>query len=299
MVCSYFIFSVTPLSVASSQSPATPYSTMHTPGGSNSAIGAPFSHGGAPTDITSPMSVQSSARTPFGAPGGYPSIGPLSHLTRGPTSVSSFGGTHSLLVNLYLSDSLLNLFTDINFDSCVICNCNMTIQSLDASLHLSGTPLALDQSKGILCECGFRALRNRHLAAGAGLFGEDEFEVVNRITYVKDRTILPWQNSQSLIASINSQLTSTCSLLPRFNLTTFLTLEDKFQRKAKPVKLQYSQRLLGLLSPLLFYDKERLLYFTELGLKQFWRIRSWNCLMKSHLSKKFKMVSKLLVNFEL
>ena len=222
---------------------------MNTPGGSVSAVGAPFSHGALTNDINSPLSCQSLARTPFGMYGssGYASIGPLSCSTmKPPASMSSLGGTHSLLVNLYLSDSLLYIFTDVNFDSCVICNCNLTIQSKDASLYLSGTPLALDTANVTAdCECGFSALRNRHLAAGAGLFGEDEFEVVNRISYRKDKTLLPWQSSQSLINLISEQLRSTCSLLPKFNLANLLCIDKKLYRGPKPRKLQFTQRELG------------------------------------------------------
>ena len=35
---------------------------------------------------------------------------------------------NSLVVNIMLSDSLLNVFKDHNFDSCPICVCNMNIK---------------------------------------------------------------------------------------------------------------------------------------------------------------------------
>lgn len=43
---------------------------------------------------------------------------------------------HSLLVNMSLTDSMLNLYKDQSFESCNICVCNMNILGNDLGLYL-------------------------------------------------------------------------------------------------------------------------------------------------------------------
>jgi hypothetical protein len=83
---------------------------------------------------------------------------------------------NSLLVNLVLSDSLLNVFKDHNFDSCPLCVCNMNIKGFDIDVYLPDTLLRNDEPQ-YKCSCGFSAINNRHLSCFAGLFFEDEQEV--------------------------------------------------------------------------------------------------------------------------
>ena len=82
---------------------------------------------------------------------------------------------NSLLVNIVLSDSVLNLFKDHNFDSCSICACNMNIKGADLGLYIPNpNPAADPQYK---CSCGFSAVMNRKLGHNAGLFYEDEVDI--------------------------------------------------------------------------------------------------------------------------
>lgn len=92
--------------------------------------------------------------------------------------ISHIPEAHSLLVNVILSDSLLNLFKDHNFDSCTMCVCNLNIRGADAGIYLPGAllPSRTDEAQ-YKCTCGFSAVRNRHLSFQAGLFYEDEFEI--------------------------------------------------------------------------------------------------------------------------
>ncbi|XP_054167934.1 mediator of RNA polymerase II transcription subunit 13-like [Oppia nitens] len=96
------------------------------------------------------------------------------HLPQDP----SLPETHSLAVNLLLSDSLLNLFRDHNFESCSLCVCNMNIKGNDVGVYLpdSLAPGGYDEPQ-YRCSCGFSAVVNRHRSYFAGLFYEDEVEI--------------------------------------------------------------------------------------------------------------------------
>ncbi|XP_077995263.1 mediator of RNA polymerase II transcription subunit 13-like isoform X2 [Glandiceps talaboti] len=94
-----------------------------------------------------------------------------------PTPTNNIPEANSLFVNLVLSDSLLNIFKDRNFDSCVICVCNMNIKGNDAALYLN------DNVNNMLehnCVCGFSAIMNRRYGTGSGLFAEDEQEITGQ-----------------------------------------------------------------------------------------------------------------------
>ncbi|CAH2990440.1 unnamed protein product [Chilo suppressalis] len=98
-----------------------------------------------------------------------------------------------LLLNVLLTDTVLNVFRDHNFDSCTLCVCNAgprvvgNIRGADAATYLAGcsgigggewengaAPLDDEPSR---CTCGFSAVVNRRLAHRAGLFYEDEMEI--------------------------------------------------------------------------------------------------------------------------
>lgn len=51
-------------------------------------------------------------------------------------SMQSLPEAQSLLVNMTLSDSMLNLYKDENFESCNLCVCNMNILGNDSGLYL-------------------------------------------------------------------------------------------------------------------------------------------------------------------
>lgn len=105
---------------------------------------------------------------------------------------------NSLVVNILLSDTLLNLFRDHNFDSCTLCVCNAgskvvgNIKGSDAGTYLPPSlPPALSpylpyspamahhyvDEDSVRCSCGFSAVVNRRLSHAAGLFFEDEAEI--------------------------------------------------------------------------------------------------------------------------
>ncbi|XP_015914163.1 mediator of RNA polymerase II transcription subunit 13 isoform X2 [Parasteatoda tepidariorum] len=85
---------------------------------------------------------------------------------------------HPLIVNILLSDSLLNVYKDHNFDSCCLCVCNMNIRGSDAGINLPNTliPTWNDEPQ-YKCTCAFSAVIHRHKSSDSGLFYEDELEV--------------------------------------------------------------------------------------------------------------------------
>ncbi|KAG6796514.1 mediator of RNA polymerase II transcription subunit 13 isoform X1 [Apis mellifera caucasica] len=103
--------------------------------------------------------------------------------TPGPTRAPE---SNSLIVNILLGDTVLNIFRDHNFDSCSLCVCNAgpkvvgNIKGADAGVYLthswSSGALFQDDDQ-IRCSCGFSAVVNRRLAHQAGLFYEDEMEI--------------------------------------------------------------------------------------------------------------------------
>lgn len=85
---------------------------------------------------------------------------------------------HPLVVNLLLSDSMLNIFKDINFSCCCICVCNMNIKGSDAGVILPSSLIPSGNSESqYKCTCGFSAVVHRHQSYSSGLFYEDEVEV--------------------------------------------------------------------------------------------------------------------------
>ncbi|CAH8476508.1 unnamed protein product [Schistosoma turkestanicum] len=114
--------------------------------------------------------------------------------------LTSLHETNGLLVNLILSDSMLNLFKDHNFDSCNICECTSSILGSEIGLYLSNSisttsPCSrsgrtnasafgghdLVNGSGFHftrgCKCGFSAVMNQKYVVNGNLFYEDEIEV--------------------------------------------------------------------------------------------------------------------------
>ncbi len=144
-------------------------------------------------------------RTPCQPPPPYSPAGSSSsylskNLNPDPASVSMMRSpeANSLVVNILLSDTLLNLFRDHNFDSCTLCVCNAgpkvvgNIKGSDAGTYLpqslppnmSPYPAYSPASShhfveedSVRCNCGFSAVVNRRLSHMAGLFFEDEAEI--------------------------------------------------------------------------------------------------------------------------
>ncbi|KAG9353874.1 hypothetical protein JZ751_011998 [Albula glossodonta] len=151
-------------------SPATPRFSVPTPRtprtprgmGTASGQGSVKQEG---TELSSPASTPSTSR-------------PLSSVE--PLAPPALPEAHSLYATLLLSDSVLNVFKDRNFDSCCICACNMNVKGADVGLYIPDSTRE-DQYR---CTCGFSAIVNRRLAHGTGLFLEDELDIFGRSSEV-------------------------------------------------------------------------------------------------------------------
>jgi len=116
----------------------------------------------------------------------------------------------SLILNVLLNDSILNIYRDINFDSCVLCACtsnDLSIHGIDSIIYLekfrdhnksihsqiyshdqhSTIYPSSQQSINNSCSCGFSAVVNLRLSYSSGLFYEDEIEITGIKTDVKYR----------------------------------------------------------------------------------------------------------------
>lgn len=152
-------------------------------------------------------------------------VQPSPYLTRSVGSVqpvnsplgnppSSIPDIDSLIFNVLLNDSILNLYRDINFDSCVLCACfsnELSIHGIDSMIYLEkfresskSTHSHHDpsyahsslysqhhhhqqQAMNTSCSCGFSAVVNLRLSYSSGLFYEDEIEITGMKTDVKYR----------------------------------------------------------------------------------------------------------------
>lgn len=123
-----------------------------------------------------------------------------------PPSAALCPESHSLYTILGLSDSHLNIFKDCNFDSAVICACNMDIKGADLSDVRDYFSLSQ-------CNCGFSAVMNRRYAVGSGLFSEDESEITGQRT---DAPLWAYHRDNPYLTEIFNQK----QLLPR--LQTFV-----------------------------------------------------------------------------
>ena len=81
-----------------------------------------------------------------------------------------------------LTDTMLNVFRDHNFDLCTMCVCNNdrkvvgNVRGSDGGLYLPPSHLSPDE-EAIACNCGFSAVVNRKLGYQSGLFYEDEVDL--------------------------------------------------------------------------------------------------------------------------
>lgn len=154
-------------------SPATPRfsvptpRTPRTPRGINTASSGQGSVKQDGTELSSPVSTPSTCLP-------LSSVEPLAR--PGP----SLPEAHSLYLVLLLSDSVLSVFKDRNFDSCCICACNMNVKGADVGVYIPDFTCE-DQYR---CMCGFSAIVNRQLAHGTGLFLEDELDIFGRTSEV-------------------------------------------------------------------------------------------------------------------
>ena len=178
---------VSSTSTPSTPAPRTPLRSHLTPGGG--------SGGGIQSQETSPATLsggppsarqQLTPRTPLSHEGALQS--PLSNASsaynmhvanlksvEAQLTNSALPEVNSVVVNIMLNDSLLNLFKDENFESCTICTCNTNIRGSDVGLYLP------DRSgeEQFRCQCGFSAVVNRRHGRDSGLFYEDEVEITH------------------------------------------------------------------------------------------------------------------------
>lgn len=137
-----------------------------------------------PRGITTASSGQGSVKqdgTELSSPVSTPSTSlPLSSVEPLARTGPALPEAHSLYFILLLSDSVLNIFKDRNFDSCCICACNMNVKGADVGVYIPDSTCE-DQYR---CMCGFSAIVNRRLAQGTGLFLEDELDIFGRTSEV-------------------------------------------------------------------------------------------------------------------
>ncbi|XP_074640708.1 mediator of RNA polymerase II transcription subunit 13-like [Tubulanus polymorphus] len=132
---------------------------------------------------TSPAMFQggSQQRTPLSYELQSPASNASSYMNKNLSSIDNHGTNsqipeaHGLIVNIVLSDSIVNIFRDHNFDSCNICVCNLSIKGADSGLYLAD-PMGMYEPQD-RCSCGFSAVVNRRYGYCSGLFYEDEVDV--------------------------------------------------------------------------------------------------------------------------
>lgn len=164
--------------------PATPKSIL-----SNTMLNSPAAN--STNSIFSPISTGIQAISSTVVPTPLPAFTlPHQRLFNNLTEINS------IQLNLLISDSLLGMFLDHNFDDCPLCVCNMSIKGsapdiIPQKTEIQGswrnTPAAdiiSSPSRGTNefsneCTCGFSAITNRHHSHLSGLFLEDELEITN------------------------------------------------------------------------------------------------------------------------
>lgn len=115
-------------------------------------------------------------------------------------TISMHSEIDSLVLNVLLNDSILNIYRDINFDSCVLCACTpneLSIHGADSIIYLeksknSHSSTIYDHQQTSInnsCSCGFSAVVNLRLSSSAGLFYEDETEITGIKNDIKYRQI--------------------------------------------------------------------------------------------------------------
>jgi hypothetical protein len=140
----------------------------------------------------------------------------------------------SLILNVLLNDSILNIYRDINFDSCVLCACTsneLSIHGNDSIIYLEKTR---DHNKSTSyshhdqhsmnnsCSCGFSAVVNLRLSSSSGLFYEDEIEITGIKTDVKYR-----QTNEQLTINLLELIEKKESLSSPFDYFNYQTIQKK------------------------------------------------------------------------
>jgi len=112
-----------------------------------------------PQVISHPPHHMQAQQAPHG-PSSHPGHGGGHHHMYGNRGVEA----HALVVNLSLSDSVINLFRDHNFDSCTMCVCNASnkvignIRGSEVGLYIHDSS---PEEESVRCNCGFSASANR------------------------------------------------------------------------------------------------------------------------------------------
>ena len=118
---------------------------MHSP---MTPEGGPRSQHGGPASVGGPVSNLAGSNNPSAASpaqAGTPASASSAYLNKSlastdPALNAKVPEASSLVLNLVLSDTLLNVFLDHNFDSCTMCVCNNegSIRGRDAAIYLPG-----------------------------------------------------------------------------------------------------------------------------------------------------------------
>lgn len=206
--------------------------------------GGPRSHGPASVGAYHPPSV--------GAPGvASPASVSSNYMNKSINSVEpslAQGKTpeaNALILTLVLSDTLLNLYRDHNFNSCTLCVCNNdgNIRGRDASSYL--TEFAGEDE--VTCTCGYSAVINRRMAHQSGLFYEDESEVtsVTEDMYFRKKPsllLLDPKCSGDVPADNNKAVPDVDRIPPA--LLDLIHLQSIFPTSAQNALLKYSKQYL-------------------------------------------------------
>jgi len=164
-------------SVSMEASPAT----LHV-GGPNSVQQRTPSH----YELMSPAS-SSGASSSFYAGRNIGSVdAPCQPMSHGPLPEAG-----ALYVDLALADSPLGIFRDVNFDSCTMCVCNLSIDGQDVGSVLPVRSASAVVDEPLQCTCAFSAIINRRHARLSGLFYEDEVDITGIRHPIYDQIRLP------------------------------------------------------------------------------------------------------------
>lgn len=169
-------------------------------------------------------------------------------------TASSIPEAHSLLVNLVIADSMLNLFKDHNFASCTLCVCNMNTKGADAGINLPSSliPSGTDEPQ-YKCTCGFSAVVNRHQSHRSGIFYEDELDITGHryeaFTGRKSLALVESTIVKKEIQNIEDETSAQVDLVPH-------TVVDLIKDQCSQIYSSFS----------LFHKAERFYNFEKSGL---------------------------------
>lgn len=151
----------------------------------------------------------------------------------GPTPATATAEADALLFALLLSDTPLDLWHDVHFDSCPMCTCTGSIRGPEAGHYVlaASGPIATNT-----CSCGFSAVskserssgllsialdaqvRYRHVSLFSGVFIEDEVEALGDPLLWEQIRKKPTEFEPSLVSvTLASALCYYCTMTFRWS----------------------------------------------------------------------------------